>query len=308
MNIISGLGSSAEIVIDALKEKAKGSGKADTLVLKDNQILEAKVLKVLSETQAQLLIAGKKLTATTQMPLSENETLVLKVARSEGKQVLKRVDTESPPSPQRDGLNEMRRLGPEGPFGRISNLLNTRLPGELPTPAVTGDTPSAQRLNQSGADGLTPPLETPGSDPEGFPRLSGPGIEKQIPAGKDLPQGFITSSRIPLETKLALLISVKPQGSAPDLEIPLAEPNGKSPSSPFPSPRAPDAASLETLKENLLKTLPDEEKAVARQFLDNRSLSWETKLARVLAATDTKTLPAPLATLKTLLTDMIDPP
>jgi hypothetical protein len=292
MNIISGLGSSAEIVIDALKEKAKGPGKADTLVLKDNQILEAKVLKILSETQAQLLIAGKKLTATTQMPLSENETLVLKVARSEGKQVLKRVDTESPPSPQRDGLNEMRRLGPEGPFGRISNLLNTRLPGELPAPDATGGTPSPQRFNQSGAASL----ETPGGGPEGFPRLSGPGIEKQIPAGKDLPQGFITTPRIPLETKLALLISVKPQGSAPDLEIPQSL-----------SPRAPDGASLDTLTENLLKTLPDEEKAVARQFLDNRSLSWETKLARVLAATDTKALPAPLATLKTLLTDMIDP-
>ncbi|MFA6011571.1 MAG: flagellar hook-length control protein FliK [Desulfobacteraceae bacterium] len=256
MNILSVTGLSSDLVIETLKEKTKGQNPLEALKLKDNQILEAKVLKVFSQSQALLLVAGQKLTATTQMPLSENETLVLKVARNEGKQVLRRMEAAPPVNPQSEGLSEMRMLGREGPFARLSDILNTSMPGEIPetmaSEAVSSDTSLDKGLLTSLKDWVKlpsgEPIKTPQPLSPGMEKTidktmasslkdlatspSGeqiktsqnlnPGVEKTISTEKASTPSFVQSPKIPFEFKLALLVSEKPVDTQPSLEKPLA--------------------------------------------------------------------------------------
>ena len=416
MNIQSVSGLSSDLVIEALKEKTKGQNPLESLKLKDNQILIAKVLKVFSQSQAQLLIAGQKLTATTQMPLSENETLVLKVARSDGKQILRRVEA-APVNQQSEGLSEMRALGREGPFARLSDILNTSMPGELPEPAVSDAVPPDPALDkglppslkdlaklpagdqiktpqplssgmektidktltasvkdliepQSGGQVKTPQpltpeidksinknmtltakdlITSPAGDQVKTPQALSPGMEKTIdktmaPSRKDLttsptgeqikiPQNmnpgvektispekasapsFIQNPKIPFEFKLALLISEKPVETPPSLEKPLAtltrelaatfssQPD-TSKSSQTSIASEPPPVRLEQSVKHILDALPPEEKNMARQFVESKAQSWETKMAQVLLSGDSKAPSEAVATLRNMLMDI----
>lgn len=415
MNILSVTGFSNDLVIDALKEKLKGLDPLEALKLKDNQIIEAKVLKVFSQSQAQLLIGGQKLTATTQMPLSENETLVLKVARSEGKQILRRVETSSPPvSQQPEGLSEMRALGREGPYAQISDILNTSIPGEVAEPMVSEDilpdlsfnkdmaplpkdlikspsgeqikTPQSLRLEiekpldkgmtlspkdlikspsgeqiktpqplspeiekildkgmaPSVKDLITPPpgeqiktpqplnpgiekildkgmapspqelIEPPSVEQIKTPQQSGSGIEKTISSEKDIITAFTNNPKIPFELKLALVVSIKPADTSPNLEKPITALTQELVDVLSPQPDAPQSGkaslTLEPMQSNLeqtgkrmLEALPPEEKNMARQFLESKSLTWESKMAHVLLAGDTKAPSEAVSTLRNSL-------
>lgn len=347
MNIQSVSGLSSDLVIEALKEKTKGQNPLESLKLKDNQILIAKVLKVFSQSQAQLLIAGQKLTATTQMPLSENETLVLKVAKSDGKQILRRVEA-APVNQQFEGLSEMRALGREGPFARLSDILNTSMPGELPEPTVSdavapdpsldkGLPPSLKDLAKlpAGDQIKTPQPLSPGMEKTidkamvsslkdlalpptdeqiKTPQNLNPGVEKTISPEKAAPS-FIQNSKIPFEFKLALLISDKPAETPPSLEKPLAaltrelaatfspqQATFKSSQTSIAS--EPPPARLEQSVKHILDALPPEEKNMARQFVESKAQSWETKMAQVLLSGDSKVPSETVATLRNMVMDI----
>lgn len=347
MNILSVTGLSSDLVIDALKEKTKGQDSLEALKLKDNQILVAKVLKVFSQTQAQLLIAGQKLMATTQMPLSENETLVLKVARSEGKQILRRVEP-APVSQQSEGISEMRALGREGPFAKLSDILNTTMPGEIPEPMASEDltsdplmdkglSPSPKDLIKlpSGDQIKTPQPLSPGmektidktmesslkdlarplsSEQNKTLQPMNPGIDKTIASEKVAVFSFAQNSKIPFEFKLALLITGKPADTPPHLEKPLTELTRKLVESVSSQPdilknsqtslnQESLPARLEHSVKQMFEALSSEEKNMARQFMDNKSQSWEAKMAQVLLSGSPKAPLEAVATLKNMLVE-----
>ncbi len=290
MSILSSLGASTDILLDILKDKSRGLGKGDALVLKDNQLVEARVLKVLSQTQAMLLIDGKKLTATTRMPLSENETLQLKVTRNEGGQVLKIMEQQAA-APANEVLAEMRRLGQEGPYGKISGMLNTLPQVDIAeTPAIVTPLPppaTGRALLQAGhPEALTDKSST-------APPLAGSGLEKTpVQAGGSV-QTFAADPRIPQSLKIALLITDLPEGALPELKNQLTD-MARILSGPLVSDSIPvemgSEATRTAIKEKLLASLPPEQRRLALQFLDNPDLSWEGKMNRVLAEGGLKTL------------------
>lgn len=288
MNILSSLGSSTDILLDALKDKSRGAGKGETLALKDNQLLEARVLKVMSQTQAMLLIDGKKLTATTRMPLSENDILQLKVTRTESGQVLKILEQQAA-APANEALAEMRKLGQEGPYGKISTLLNARLPSDIAeslTP-VTSDSPSLK-------GGAALPAEHPEPVTD-----KNPATPLRADSGQEkFTRTFATEPRIPQPLKIALLASDLPDGVLPDLAKPLTD-MARILSVPLLSDNAPEEMGTEAtraaIKEKLLASLPPEQRRLALQFLDSPDLSWEGKMTRVLAEGGLKTLKEALA-------------
>jgi len=342
MNILSVTGLSSDLVIETLKEKAKGQNPLEALKLKDNQILEAKVLKVFSQSQALILVAGQKLTATTQIPLSENETLVLKVARTEGKQILRRMEVSPSVSPQSEGLSEMRMLGREGPFAKLSDILNTSMPGEIPEPiaseAVSSDTSLDKGLLTSLKDWANRPsgeqIKTPqplslgmekaidkamASSPTGeqikTSQNLNPGVEKTISTEKASALSFVQSPKISFEFKLALLVSEKPVNTQPSLEKPLAtltrelvdtfssRQNTFKSSQPILNSESPPVRLEQSVKQ-ILDALPAEEKNMARQFVESKAQSWEAKLAQVLLSGDWKAPSEAVATLRNMLMDI----
>jgi len=72
-------------------------------VFRNNQIVEAKALRIISDQQAELLIAGRKILANTRVPFSPGEAVYLKNIESEGKQRFVLIDTPRPESTTKGG-------------------------------------------------------------------------------------------------------------------------------------------------------------------------------------------------------------
>ena len=264
MNVLSRIIlSTSDILLDALKDKKNDIG------FKDNQILEAKVLKALSPGKAQLLIEGKKLTATTQMPLSENQTLYLKVTRVDGQQVLRRVEAYNPVV-QPEGLSDMRQLGREGPFSNLRGLLNA-LPG---SGAAIQDLPAA--------------------DPAA--------------AEKNPISAFARDKQIPLELKLALVLSGKPstvlsgdKTLADFSEKLLARLPLENKGSAPVAAGEPASARLKNLVDSLLDNLGPSAKALGDRVMESKLFSWEQKMAGLLSPKGSSGLDKEVAALKNAL-------
>ncbi len=171
MTILSQLTLTSDTALTALKEKEGKAGKdiLAALGLKDQQVIEARVLKVISRNQAQLLIDGKKLNAATEMPLSENETLTLQVTRISGQQVLRKVEQAQALPPLREGLAEMRKLGREGPYAVLSEVLNTPLPE---SGQATDSAAVTVKDGKSAAQNMAEPVKLP-ETPETVSKATG---------------------------------------------------------------------------------------------------------------------------------------
>jgi hypothetical protein len=221
------LTSSTDILLDALKP-----GKGE-ISLKDNQIVEATVVKVLSQGKALLQIDGQQVEAQARMPLTENDTLYLKVTRDEGKTVLKLVEAYSSPSTP-EGLSEMRNLGREGPYSNLTKLMNPPLEKTTLTqmPAVLefkGGYPIEKLIFTGDKQGLANPVVKPNPvlpDVKSLPDMGKTPVlktETPVPAlhetairsDRDLLNAFVTDKKIPFELKLAVLVSKQPQGKSP---------------------------------------------------------------------------------------------
>jgi len=309
MNILSVTGLSSDLVIETLKEKAKGQNPLEALKLKDNQILEAKVLKVFSQSQALLLVAGQKLTATTQMPLSENETLVLKVARNEGKQILRRMEATPPVSPQSEGLSEMRMLGREGPFARLSDILNTSMPGEISDPMASEGVPSDTSLDKSSLTSLKDSVKLPLGEQIKTPQPLSPGMEKTIdktmPSSlKDLARPLLAEqvkTPQPLSPGMEKTIDKTMPSSLNDLSGPLSGEQLKEPQPLIPgfdktidksitlpmkdlatSPSGEQIKMPQQLDSGIEKAITSEKVAIP-SFVQNPKISFELKLALLVS-------------------------
>ncbi len=71
-----------------LTVKKENQIKSDLPLMKKDQVVEATVLKVVSKTRAELLIAGKRVLADTALRLTQGEKIKLKVASEGDRQVL----------------------------------------------------------------------------------------------------------------------------------------------------------------------------------------------------------------------------
>ncbi len=133
--------SSPDFIID--KNKAGLSG------LKSNQIVEAKVAKVLSDGKAQLIIKGETVSARTHVLLKENEVVKLKVVADGDTKVLRLVkNTTGPEMPE--GLKEMRAFGRSGLYSKlIKSLVDLTTDTTANTSARTsvGGAPSKSQIN-----------------------------------------------------------------------------------------------------------------------------------------------------------------
>ncbi len=91
--------------------------------LQNGQLVEAKVLRVISDRQAQLRIKGETVTAKTYMPLRGGQTLMLRVGQTKGQLVLKFVD--GAPGQETDSpLQLFRSFGKSGPYSMLPRLLD----------------------------------------------------------------------------------------------------------------------------------------------------------------------------------------
>ena len=109
--------SSSEVVLEQRPE-----GKSSLGHLVKGQTVAAKVVQVVSDRRALLMIGGRKLAAKTFLPLQPGQTVLLKVEQTEGRQVFKFVglqdNTTEPGRPLPIGL-----LGKERPYAMLSKLL-----------------------------------------------------------------------------------------------------------------------------------------------------------------------------------------
>ncbi len=141
--------SSSEILLENLKDS-----KSEALHLKTNNIVEAKVAKVLSNGTAKLSIAGETVVAKTHVLLTEGETIKLKVISDGDAKVLKLVTTNSGDFAP-EGLKEMRALGRSGLYSKLTKVLNEYLPS-----------PEKQTLKTLHKDDLQPVLNNKNSNVE----------------------------------------------------------------------------------------------------------------------------------------------
>ncbi|MEA1967413.1 MAG: hypothetical protein U9N77_04255 [Thermodesulfobacteriota bacterium] len=77
------------LVKSDLFQGAGGDGKSEIPFLKKNQVVDAKVLKVISPARAELLIAGKRVIADTSVLLTQGEDIKLKVSGQGNLKILK---------------------------------------------------------------------------------------------------------------------------------------------------------------------------------------------------------------------------
>jgi hypothetical protein len=116
--------------------KQQSRGKAGVPLFVNNQVVDAIVLKVLSPTRAELMVAGKRVMAETSLLLVQGETLQLKVTRAGGFEILKPTETVFKPS-QEPGpvLAALGSLTGQSPFAGLAKLV---LPLLLSGPNVPG--------------------------------------------------------------------------------------------------------------------------------------------------------------------------
>ena len=91
-------------------------------VLKENEVIEAKVLKLLPGRAAQILIGGKSLTVKTHAPLSEGETIFLRFDPSGESPVLKLVSKADPVQQLNKALAD--NMDRAGPYRRLMKLID----------------------------------------------------------------------------------------------------------------------------------------------------------------------------------------
>lgn len=108
----------------------KEPGKSiETQAFKENQVVRAKVLDVLSQGKAQLLINGEKMMVSTGLRLTPGEELMLKAVHQKGVVLLKLMEPLQPPL-QPIGTKQLPFLtqllsNPQG----LSDIVRTKIPG-----------------------------------------------------------------------------------------------------------------------------------------------------------------------------------
>lgn len=194
----------AELVLDLFKDARTG------LSLKENQVVEATVLRVLSQGRAQLLIDNKTVDVKSQLPLTEGETLYLKVTKSGDSQVLKMMESHKPVTPS-PGLALVRALGQEGPYEALAKILNA--PEDPQLPRTVRAAPQDGALAQQAKPALDIPLPVGAKAPP----LQGGGATPSTPTGNppetSVVKEFAAKTSIPMVFKTALLIA----GRTPDM-------------------------------------------------------------------------------------------
>ncbi|MDY6823766.1 MAG: hypothetical protein SWH68_08235 [Thermodesulfobacteriota bacterium] len=98
-----------------------GKGKKPVLpVFRENQVIEARVLRVVSDQQAELSIAGRKVVANTRVPFSAGESVYLKAVGAGDKQRFVLTDA---PRTGRGGRSETT-VSPSTAYNQLSELLS----------------------------------------------------------------------------------------------------------------------------------------------------------------------------------------
>ncbi|MDY6906211.1 MAG: hypothetical protein SWH61_16190 [Thermodesulfobacteriota bacterium] len=108
-------------ITSAGRVTVNGKGKKPSLpVFRNNQVIEAKVLKVISDQQAELLIAGRKVVANTRLPFSPGDSVYLKAVGASDRQRF--VLTDAPGK----GLarQSMATVSPSAVYNQLSDLLS----------------------------------------------------------------------------------------------------------------------------------------------------------------------------------------
>lgn len=104
-------------------------------LFKENEIIEAKVVKLFSGRSAQLLVSGRTVTVKTHVPLSEGETILLRADPSGEGSVLKLVSRESSVQQLNKALaDNMDRAGPYRNLLKLFDVIHreTKITGALP--------------------------------------------------------------------------------------------------------------------------------------------------------------------------------
>jgi hypothetical protein len=108
---------SSDVILD---KKAEGTERLSNL--RKGQIVEAKVLRVLSGRRSQIQIKGETVTAKTYLPLREGQSLLLKVDRTGSQHVLKFVG-EKPGQTIDSHLALLKPWGKSGPYRLLPKLM-----------------------------------------------------------------------------------------------------------------------------------------------------------------------------------------
>ena len=263
--------SSPDFIID--KNKAGLSG------LKPNQIIDAKVTKILSDGKAQLLIKGESVTAKTHVVLKENEVVKLKVVSDGDTKVLRLVKNDTG-LVMPEGLKEMRAFGRSGLYSKLTQILSEY--------TQTDKGSSVKTLPQVQTALAESPLKTD-IPKEGIQKNSGvkSGLVVKI-SSDDLAnlKLFLNNKSIPFPQKVsALLTSVQTEQAVVPKKIMdrLAEKllltinKGTEPVNKLPV--------MDRLVESVKtfrNTLPAKTVALVDKVLDSRTLPFEYKLLSTL--------------------------
>ncbi len=123
---------------DLLKQQ-QSRGKAGVPLFVKNQVVDATVLKVLSPTRSELMVAGKRVMAETSLSLVQGETLQLKMTRAGGFEILKPMETVFKPS-QVPGsvLAALGALTGKSPFAGLAKLVLPLLFSGSSAPNIPG--------------------------------------------------------------------------------------------------------------------------------------------------------------------------
>ncbi|MCF8067768.1 MAG: flagellar hook-length control protein FliK [Desulfobacterales bacterium] len=108
---------------DILIENNRGK-KSELSGLIKNQLMDARVLKTLSNRQALLQIQGKRILVKTHIPLKAGEQLQLQVKETGEQQVLRVVASKGQEIRQLY-INSLKSLGKGGPYESLSKLLSS---------------------------------------------------------------------------------------------------------------------------------------------------------------------------------------
>lgn len=284
---------STQLVLDLLKDSKSG------LSLKDNQVVEAKVIRLLTQGKAQLLIDNKTVDVKSHVPLSEGETLYLKVTKIGDSQVLKLVESHKPVL-QSPGLDQVRALGQKGPYDDLAKIINAPLEQKTSTGRAA---PQAGVPVKQGTGPMDVPL------PSGGKNLPAQAAGQTQQTSFSRPQAdpsplnaFTTKTAIPLELKLALLMTQKtpdmpniPGNLINDLSARLERilqqakdvpGNENKASQPMPAEQKQAIQLLGNRARSLLSTLALRDKHLVAEVLKNRSLPTVDKIAALIKATE----------------------
>jgi hypothetical protein len=150
-----------------LFKQQQSRGKAGVPLFVKNQVVDATVLKVLSPTRAELMVAGKRVMAETSLLLVQGETLQLKVTRAGGFEILKPMETVFKPS-QVPGpvLAALGSLTGQSPFAGLAKLVlplllsgssGSNVPGSSNIPGMpeSSNIPGILESSSTSSDSMT---------------------------------------------------------------------------------------------------------------------------------------------------------